>query len=437
MLTKATFVVLIPSYGGYLWFSLAIPTRTRLRYFACFAWPLALWGVIIAALNWYRFGSVLDFGYGVEADQFTTPLLTGLHGLLTSPNKGAIFYAPLILMVPWSLWRMARGYRNECIFLVSVLAVQITVAAKWWSWEGGASWGPRLLFPILPLVAVAAGLLLELSKRALPAFIACLIAGVTTNILGVLVFFSAWGQIVDLHGSKIPLEVQGRPAREFVERDGKRFFSPDIAIFYLPILSPIYGHARLLGLRYFDKPFSLDGLCHGTPGNLPTIDFPPIEVNLGHLKDAMTISQICSAHLWLWDTVTAQPRAGDSQYPLYGIALELQGDRAMAEGKFHRAEDCYKRTADLMPGFARATLKLSTAQLKMAKRAEAQQTLDDYLQRYPEEVSVLLAAAQLSELSGDRNAALGKYQALLGRQPEDRIRRFAQERVFLLQQPDR
>jgi hypothetical protein len=63
---------------------------------------LGLWSLglvpgvaLVIGYNLARFGSPLASGYGDETSAFTTPLLTGLTGLLLSPGKSLFLYAPV------------------------------------------------------------------------------------------------------------------------------------------------------------------------------------------------------------------------------------------------------------------------------------------------------------------------------------------------------
>jgi 4-amino-4-deoxy-L-arabinose transferase-like glycosyltransferase len=128
---------------------------------------LALWGLGLvpglALVAWYniaRFGTPLASGYGSESDLFTTPLLVGLHGLLLSPGKSVLLYAPpLLLALPGSiaLWRAER--RGVVLLCWGLFASHLLLYAQWGEWQGGGVWGPRFLLPVVPLLIVlAAGL---------------------------------------------------------------------------------------------------------------------------------------------------------------------------------------------------------------------------------------------------------------------------------------
>ncbi len=435
VLTKATLLILIPSYVLYLWARLDASLKTRRRYFAWFALPLLVWTGIIAALNAYRFGSALDFGYGSESGKFTTPIFEGLYGLLVGPNKGLVFYAPLALLAPWSLWKMRRAYRPESLFLLSVFLLQIILTAKWWSWEGGASWGPRLLLPMLPLLILCAGMLLESARWSMGPFVACMAAGVAINLLGVLSFFSVWGYVVDLNEARIPLDVRGRPAHEYVEKDGKKWFVPNIATYYLPALSPLRGHAWLLRLRYFDDPFPIRTLCDGASAAAPRVSFPPIEINFARLNNPIVGSLLCSAHFWLWDTVSGKPRDAAFKYSLYALSLELQGDRSRANDHLPRAAESYRRAAELMPDYAQPTLKSASVLALMGRLNEAEKTLTSFLLRNPGESSARFMLARLYDLAGYRLEALREYHALLNLRPDEKMSRVIKDRMDALQKP--
>lgn len=171
-----------------------------------------------------RFGGGENFGYGDEALRFTTPLLAGLHGLLLSPGRGLLFYAPLALVGLARL--LLRGVPPAVRALCggAPLLLVLTVA-RFEGWHGGSAWGPRHILPVLPLLAVPA--LLASRRAALPA----LALGTAVNALGVLVAAGAWISWVEL--LKPPAGAAWPPS------------GPEI-VSVVPSLSPVRGHATLL-----------------------------------------------------------------------------------------------------------------------------------------------------------------------------------------------
>ncbi len=126
------------------------------------------------ALNAALYGRATDFGYGYVGLPFDHPLAAGLFGLLVSPGRGLLFFAPLALLAPFALRRLPGPARVLCGILPLVL---LLVAARWFSWHGASCWGPRLLLPALPLLAAPAVLL----PRTVA--LAAVGAGVAVNVL--------------------------------------------------------------------------------------------------------------------------------------------------------------------------------------------------------------------------------------------------------------
>ena len=120
--------------------------------------PLALAAAITVAYNLYRFHDALQFGYRPPADPgFTTPLPEGTAGLLFSPEKSVLLFAPAVVLVPLAVAALWRGRRAIVALVLAVCAAAWVLAATWWSWQGGWSWGPRLILPavVLALALVA------------------------------------------------------------------------------------------------------------------------------------------------------------------------------------------------------------------------------------------------------------------------------------------
>jgi hypothetical protein len=99
-----------------------------------------------------RFGNPLTSGY--EDVGFTTPVLTGVAGLLFNPLKSVLVFAPLVVLLPFALRRLWRDNRAAFVLLMANLGITFVVTATWFAWHGGWSWGPRLLLPgVLPAFA--------------------------------------------------------------------------------------------------------------------------------------------------------------------------------------------------------------------------------------------------------------------------------------------
>jgi hypothetical protein len=132
-----------------------------------------------------RDGSVVPALYG---GTFTTPLLTGLYGLLLSHGKSLFVYNPfLVLAIPGAvlLWRRDRA---AAALLVLLAVVRPLFYARWSAWFGGVTWGPRFLMPTavpLSLVAVYAVSRLPLLRLPLRVVAVAVVAGLAAASVAV------------------------------------------------------------------------------------------------------------------------------------------------------------------------------------------------------------------------------------------------------------
>ncbi|HYO50877.1 MAG TPA: hypothetical protein VEW94_13585 [Chloroflexia bacterium] len=146
-------------------------------------------GVLLTGFfNAMRYGSPFVTGY--ENEGFTTPLHVGLYGLLFSPGKGIIYFAPPVILLPLALvymWRSGKSQlRAEVLWLVCQAALVFGFHALWSSWEGNVAWGPRFLIPFVPFMLWPLGALAQVvwARRAWWALGA---AGFVVAIAGTLV----------------------------------------------------------------------------------------------------------------------------------------------------------------------------------------------------------------------------------------------------------
>ena len=198
--------------------------------------PLAACGLFQAALNVYRFGNVLEFGYGSEpATGFTTPLPDGIGYLLLSPGKGLFLFAPPVLL-GLALWpRLARRRPLEAMVVALVFLGQLLYFARWWAWHGDWSWGPRYMVVTVPFVMLAWGLLFDGWRRTaapLKAAAAALAgAGLLVSLLGVAIHYGAYYSVLSFQLGRGPDVNEARLTWEF---------------------SPLRGHAWLAKASFYD-----------------------------------------------------------------------------------------------------------------------------------------------------------------------------------------
>ena len=154
------------------------------------ALPLGL----VLAYNLVAAGNLAG-GYGIagNATFFEHDILGGVAGHLFSPTRGLLVFSPFLLFLPWGFRRALRdrGTRGLTLALGAAVALQILLYAKA-DWRTGASWGPRWLTDLLPLLvwmlppAVAA-----LGGAGRVAFVAATGAAIAIQAIGAFWYTSA------------------------------------------------------------------------------------------------------------------------------------------------------------------------------------------------------------------------------------------------------
>jgi hypothetical protein len=178
----------------------------------------AVWSIDLLA-NFSRFGNIFITGYGhvVAKAQGGNRFLKGLYYYWLSCGKGFFFYnLPLVLGLFY--WRETREKsKPEFYFVVSIILVYTVFFAYFFKRGSIFSWGPRYMFPVVPLFAVlAAGVFRK--RLALYVF-----AG-----LALLGFFVQLPAILTHYSSYINFAVEKLGAEEYM-------------LNFIPDLSPIKG----------------------------------------------------------------------------------------------------------------------------------------------------------------------------------------------------
>jgi hypothetical protein len=88
-------------------------------------------------------------------------LPTGIAGLLFYPTKSVFLFLPLVVLVPFALWWLRRRNTSAFWLLSGNLVIGFVIAAAWPAWDGGWTWGPRLLLPAVIPALAALGVWLE------------------------------------------------------------------------------------------------------------------------------------------------------------------------------------------------------------------------------------------------------------------------------------
>ena len=155
--------------------------------------------VVLAAYNGYYFGSPIEFGQTIASkaialrwsgseDLWSAPLWESLPGLFISPSRGLVFYSPVLVfgfIGAVLAWRTPR-YR-PLIPLQVATVILIVLAAKWWDWFGGTTWGYRSIVDVAPFLALSMIPIIErvmANRRVLALFCVLLLWSVTVQFVG-------------------------------------------------------------------------------------------------------------------------------------------------------------------------------------------------------------------------------------------------------------
>ena len=241
--------------------------RHNKKLFLCFLLTLLTLLVFAGILNYVRFGSITEFGYGAQYG-YPFSLNTGwkgLVGLILSPGKGLLFYFPPIILLPLAIllsYRQKKGLWFITLYLLGAAwfyfgTINIDDGPRYWS--GAFAWGPRYLIPTLPLVVIMLGGLIKYPKKLHVkllinvSLIATCVAGFVFNLGGVLVW-TEYGLIYSFEHEKLYSDVDGLTT-------------------WVPKYSPIILHMKMLYEDYVShipvQSYKYTGWGYATYGLAP------------------------------------------------------------------------------------------------------------------------------------------------------------------------
>jgi len=213
---------------------------------------LVLW------FNWLRFGSPLTFlqpaatwaSGNLNMPWGSIGHLEGMAGLLVSPGKGLLWYAPPLIVVLAAAVPLARRFRPTMIALGAQGVASVVVFGRFRYWHGDWAWGPRYVSALCIAAAPLAWWLVdrattsELRGKWIPRAVAVLIA---------LQAFPVVGDPVGQHFrfTLNPLAATGQLVTRPVTRPPEpgdfrvQYYRPENS----PFVSLVRGYANALGDR--------------------------------------------------------------------------------------------------------------------------------------------------------------------------------------------
>lgn len=136
---------------------------------------------------------IQDHGESVEKSAVTffktRNLLQGFYIHLLSPDRGIIYFTPVILLGIWGLRIVWRRYSELGRLFVSIILVNLLLYSMWGDPWGGWAFGSRYLIPTYALLAVGLGVLLDNWRRSwsfIILFLFFFIYSAGVNTLGAL-----------------------------------------------------------------------------------------------------------------------------------------------------------------------------------------------------------------------------------------------------------
>jgi hypothetical protein len=122
-----------------------------------FIFSAAIPAIFLCLYSYKYLGSITALGQGQgHPDEFSTPFLEGLAGILGSPNRGILVFSPfLIFGFIYSLMTLiSKKTKSLDRWLAVSIILLLIIYSKWRMWWGGWSFGYRIIIEIIPMLII-------------------------------------------------------------------------------------------------------------------------------------------------------------------------------------------------------------------------------------------------------------------------------------------
>ena len=266
-----TSLVLLP---GFLVYAFVEMRKRNMKNFLFLVAVLLIVLFFVGVVNYARFNSFTEFGYGYYSSLAAHNGWKGLVGVLVSPGAGLFLYFPIAILLPWAAKRMVDQNRKRLLYLFVFIIIanwlQAGTVDFWW----GEGWGPRYMLILLPFITLMMGSLLAgINKNVFLKYslFALSAAGFCVTILGVLVwpyydqFYLVMKEKIDFTPTWNMLSWD--PMHSPIILHAKILYENYLA--GIPIQS--YVHTYWHYVTYGQAPCSVDNYIYCTYGALPAL----------------------------------------------------------------------------------------------------------------------------------------------------------------------
>jgi len=206
VLSRSEFMIIAPLLVLSVYF---IPARVSstatnnpidtLKNLLWFALPLCAIVLVNQGINFLKFGSWLSTGYPL-AYYLTFDLKhwsTAFAGNLISPGRGVLLFFPLSILSITGFRKLVTIDRWFATTLLIFLCWEFIFYPIWRTWDGGISWGPRYLIPVMPYLSLLAYVALPPVMAIWRRFIVVLLLafGAIGALQGLLFGFEFYGSL--------------------------------------------------------------------------------------------------------------------------------------------------------------------------------------------------------------------------------------------------